>query len=69
MISYNPLWVTLINKNMKKTDLISLLGLSSATVSKMSKGEYVALNVIEKICLALDCNIEDIVEIKKDNKK
>lgn len=66
MISYNPLWVTLINKNMKKTDLISLLGLSSATVSKMSKGEYVSLNVIEKICLTLDCNIEDIVEIKKD---
>ncbi|MCC0665344.1 helix-turn-helix domain-containing protein [Clostridioides sp. ZZV15-6597] len=66
MISYNPLWVTLISKSMKKTDLINLIGLSSATISKMSKDEYVALNIIEKICLALDCNIEDVVEIKKD---
>lgn len=66
MISYNPLWVTLISKNMKKTDLINLIGLSSATISKMSKDEYVALNIIEKICLALDCNIEDVVEVKKD---
>ncbi|HBH0878308.1 TPA: helix-turn-helix domain-containing protein [Clostridioides difficile] len=66
MISYNPLWVTLISKHMKKTDLINLIGLSSATISKMSKDEYVALNIIEKICLALDCNIEDVVEIKKD---
>ncbi|EGT4969716.1 Cro/Cl family transcriptional regulator [Clostridioides difficile] len=66
MISYNPLWRTLINKNMKKTDLIELIGLSSATISKMGKNEYIALNVIEKICIALDCNIEDVVEIKKD---
>ncbi|MCC0686385.1 helix-turn-helix domain-containing protein [Clostridioides sp. ZZV14-6345] len=66
MISYNPLWVTLISKSMKKTDLINLIGLSSATISKMSKDEYVALNIIEKICLALDCNIEYVVEIKKD---
>ncbi|EMJ5512691.1 TPA: helix-turn-helix domain-containing protein [Clostridioides difficile] len=66
MISYNPLWRTLINKNMKKTDLIELIGLSSATISKMGKNEYIALNVIEKICIALDCNIEDVVEIKKE---
>ena len=66
MVSYNPLWMTLISKNMKRTDLIGLIGLSSATISKMGKNEYIALNVIEKICMELDCSIEEVVEIKKD---
>ena len=65
MISYNPLWKTLIDKGMKKTDLCSVVGIGISTLAKMGKSEYVALAVIERICLALDCNVEDVVEIKK----
>lgn len=65
MISYNPLWKTLIDKGMKKTDLCSVVGIGISTLAKMGKNEYVALAVIERICLALDCNVEDVVEIKK----
>lgn len=66
MVSYNPLWKTLIDRGMLKTDLMHPdIGISSATLAKMGKGEYVALTILEKICLALDCPIEAVVEIKK----
>ena len=52
---------------MKKTDLKDLVGFSNATLAKLGKNEPVSLNVIEKICLFLNCRIEDILEIKKDN--
>lgn len=64
MISYNPLWKTLVDKGLNKTELCAATGLSSATISKMGKNEYVALTVIEKICKVLQCNIEDVVSIK-----
>lgn len=66
MISYNPLWHTLVNKNMGKMEMISAAGISRGTLAKMGRNEAIALSVIEKICLALDCQIEEIVEIKKD---
>ena len=63
-ISYNPLWVTLINKGIKKkTDLITLAGISSGTLAKMSKDQEVSMTVLLKICTALDCQIDDIMEI------
>lgn len=64
MISYNPLWKTLIDKNMKKTDLIKLTHISNGTLAKLGKNESVSLSIIDKICTALDCNICDVVEIK-----
>lgn len=63
MISYKPLWHTLIEKNMKKMELVKLIGMSSGTLSKLNKDEPVALTVLERICLALGCPIEGIVEI------
>lgn len=66
MISYNPLWKTLIDKNMKKTDLIKLTHISNGTLAKLGKNESVSLSILDKICIALDCNISDIVEIKKE---
>lgn len=65
MVSYNPLWKLLIDRNMKKLDLCKVAGIATSTLAKMSKNEYVALQVIERICLALDCRIEDVAEIKK----
>lgn len=59
MISYDPLWITLIKKKMKKSDLYAVT--SSATISRMGKGEYVSLEVIDKICTFLDCSISDVI--------
>lgn len=64
---YNRLWKLLIDKGMNKTRLRELTGLSSSTVSTMAKNEYVAMSVLDKICEALDCNIEDIIEHIKEN--
>lgn len=64
MISYNPLWITLIKRGKQKTDLYEIT--SSATVAKMSKNEPVSLRVVEQICLAFNCNIEDAIEILPD---
>lgn len=59
MVSYDPLWITLVKKKMKKKDLYNIV--SSATVARMGRGEYVSLEVIDKICVALDCGIGDVV--------
>lgn len=66
MISYKPLWVTLVDRDLKKKDLIEMADISSATVAKMGKNEYVALEVIDKICAALNCEISDVVAHVKD---
>lgn len=59
MVSYDPLWITLVKKKMKKKDLYKIV--SSATVARMGRGDYVSLEVIDKICVALDCGINDVV--------
>lgn len=64
-VSYNGLWKMLIDKNMYKKDLAAKLGLSSATMAKMSKGENVSMEVLQKICDFMDCNIGDIVSFEK----
>ncbi len=66
MISYNRLWKLLIDKKIKKMEFKEMTGLGSSSISKLREDKVVSMSTIEKICLALDCNIEDIVEIKKD---
>ncbi len=67
-LSYKPLWHQLIEKDMNKEDLKKVADISSNIVSRMGKDSYVDLKSIEKICLALDCKIQDVVEIiKSDN--
>ena len=61
-ISYKNLWKLLIDKDMKKKDLQVASGISWASVTKLSKGETVSMDVLMKICKALDCDISDIVE-------
>ncbi len=67
-ISYKPLWHLLVEKEMNKEDLKRAANITSNIVSRMSKNAYVNLDSIEKICLAMDCRIEDVVEIMKDNR-
>ena len=65
-VSYNGLWKLLIDKNMKKVDLINNLGISSSTIAKMTKGEKVSMNILEKICDELDCDFGDIIHYEKN---
>ena len=62
-MNYNKLWKVLIDRNMMKKDLIQLAGISTNAMAKMGKGGDVSTQVLRKICAALDCKIEDIVEI------
>lgn len=65
-ISYNKLWKILIDKNMKRKDLQELAGISSASIAKLGKGENIGTDILLKICEALDCTIEDILETVRD---
>lgn len=65
-ISYKPLWKLIIDKEMKKKDLCQVAGISPASVTKMGKGGHVTTETLEKICLALDCSVNDIVELVPD---
>lgn len=62
-VSYKKLWKLLIDKDMKKKDLQAQAGISWASVTKLSKGENVSMDVLIKICKALDCNIGDIMDL------
>jgi DNA-binding Xre family transcriptional regulator len=62
-VSYKRLWKLLIDKDIKKKDLCSMAGVSPATITKMGKNGHVTTEVLLKICTALDCGIDDILEI------
>jgi len=67
--SYKRLWKLLIDRDMKKKDLAAAAGISTFTISKMGKGESVTTDVLGKICTALNCSIEDIMEFIPDEPK
>lgn len=62
-VSYKKLWKLLIDKDMKKKDLLEKAGISWTSITKLSKGEKVSMDVLMKICKALDCNIGDIMDL------
>lgn len=64
-ISYKPLWHQLLEREMKKIEFRDFVEISNGTLAKLSKNEAVSMEIIERICLKLDCRIEDIVEIVK----
>lgn len=68
VLSYNGLQKLLIEKNMKKMDLVENedIGISSSTLAKMSKDENVSMSILEKICMELDCDFGDIISIDKN---
>ncbi len=63
-VSYDKLWKLLIDKNMKRTDLIKEVGISPNTLSKLSKNEFVKMETISKIALYLNVQISDIAHIE-----
>jgi len=68
-ISYNKLWKMLIDKNMNKQDLKKQSGVSAASIAKLGKGENITTDVLLKICEAMNCRLEDILETIDDKDK
>lgn len=66
--SYKPLFKLLVENEMTKEELRLAIGASSSTIAKMSKGENVSMDVINKICALFDCKIEDVIEYINDGK-
>lgn len=66
-LSYNRLWKLLIDKGLNKIELHKITGLSQSTIAKLTKGENVNTDVLERICEKLHCNIEDIVEFRAED--
>ena len=67
--SYKPLFKALIDKSMTREELRLKIGASSATFTKMSRGDYIALEVLDRICTALDVPIEAVIEHVKDEQQ
>lgn len=67
-VSYNGIWKTLIDRKLQKKDLTERLNISSTTIAKMGKGENVSMDVLERICRYLGCDLGDIAsfEIKEN---
>lgn len=66
-VDYKKLWKLLIDKDMKKTDLITVAGISSNVLAKLNKGEFVSMESLQKICRALDCDVGDICVMNDTN--
>ena len=66
-VSYKKLWHILIDKGMKKKDLEALAGINHYTMNKMSRGENVTIDTNGKICIALHCKVEDIIDFLPDD--
>ena len=67
-VSYKKLFKLLIDKDLKKKDLREMAGIGNSTMTKLANNENVTMEVVAKICSALDCKIDDVVEILPDEK-
>lgn len=65
-VSYNKLWKMLIDRNMTKADLRKKTKIAPSTFSRMNKGEIVSLEMLMRICLELNCGLDDVVEFSED---
>ena len=65
-LSYKKLWVMLVERDLKKTEFAKKAKISSASLAKLGKGANVTTDVLLKICEALECNLEDIMETVKN---
>ena len=66
-ISYNRLWKLLIDRKMRKKDLVELAGVSWSTIVKMGRDEHVSTDILMKICAALECEVDEVMEIVREN--
>lgn len=68
--NYNKLWKMLIDKEISKTELTHLAGITTNAMAKLGKNEDVRVNTLEKLCTTLDCKLDDMVEfVPEENKK
>lgn len=65
-ISYKKLWKLLIDKDMIKKDLQAKAGVSSASITKLAKNESISTGILDKICIALECDVSDIMEVVQE---
>jgi len=65
-VTYTKLWKLLLDKKMKRTDLKEIAGISSSTLAKLGKDEYVSLESLDRICIALNCDITEIFSSAKE---
>lgn len=63
VISYKKLWKLLIDKDLKKKDLPALAGISKSSITKLGHNDHVNTEILLKICIALDCDLFDIMEL------
>ena len=68
-VTYTKLWKLLLDKKMKRTDLKSIAGISSSTLAKLGKDEYVSMESLDKICRALNCDIAEIFSSVQETNK
>jgi DNA-binding Xre family transcriptional regulator len=67
-LSYKKLWKQLIDRDLTRTDLRLATGISSSTFARLSRGDYVATSVIDRICQELRCDVGDVMEVLLDDK-
>jgi len=67
-VSYKKLWKLLIDKEMTKTELTHLAGITTNAMAKLGRDEDVKVNVLEKLCISLGCDLDDIVEFIPDDR-
>ena len=66
--NYKRLWHILLDRDMKKKELAQIAGVSIYTINKLNKNDNVTVEVLGKICKALDCTLDDIMEFEEDGK-
>lgn len=66
---YEKLWMILKERKLKKKDLLEMSGISSNIMAKMSKGELISMDSVKKICIALGCDVGDIVVVNENAEK
>ena len=66
-INYKPLWKQLIDRDMTKVQLREKASISRSTMLKMTNNEYVALDILTRICVVLHCSLDDVLEIENVN--
>ncbi len=63
-LNYKPLWKQLVDKELKKVQVIEMANITPNVMARMGKNEYISLHSLEKICLALNCTPNDVVEFE-----
>jgi DNA-binding Xre family transcriptional regulator len=67
-VAYTKLWKLLLDKKLKRTDMKEIAGISSSTLAKLGKDEYVSMECMDRICAALKCDIGDIMSFSREER-